>query len=172
MDEAQTLGIEGGLSTQHKSKVISFLNRYHNLESDQGFILLFGGLGMTKEVLRNFGVSRFNSGCVRSLERINAKAEKPIIQDWIIKEFKARGDASHWIAQITKRTYGWPRHIISYCNVICQELQNVNQLTDERLNHVLNQGDSLKYRYYKQRCDGISHRHRHIIGKTIERLPQ
>ncbi|MCY3998133.1 MAG: hypothetical protein OXE55_02100 [Flavobacteriaceae bacterium] len=169
LDEAQTLG--DLLSVERRDRVTDFFNTYHNLESSKGFILLLGGLSMTKEFLRQFGISRFNPAAIQYLKAIEPDAEQAIIHDWLTKEIKTPSDTTPWIQEIINRTDRWPRHIQSYCNAICDFLEPKESLTDQRLEEVLAYGDDLKSIYYEQQCDGISHQNRQLITSAIESLP-
>ncbi len=170
LDEAQTLG--GFLSDEKRERISDFFNTYHNVESKHGFILLLGGLSMTKEILRIFGISRFNTGCVRYLQRLEPDAEQSIIHDWLTKEIKTPSDTTTWIQEIIKRTDRWPRHIQSYCNALCEFLEIGETLTNQRLKQVLKHGDDLKHTYYQQRCDGFHRKTRAFIASTVKQLPE
>ncbi len=169
LDEAQTLG--GFLSDEKRERISDFFNTYHNVESKHGFILLLGGLSMTKEILRTFGISRFNTGCVRYLQRLEPDAEQSIIHDWLTKEIKTPSDTTTWIQEIIKQTDQWPSHIQSYCNALCEFLEIGETLTNQRLKQVLKYGNDLKHTYYQQRCDGIDYEHRELIAWALNQLP-
>ncbi len=170
LDETQTLN--AFLDHTDKTKITSFLTRYHNLKTKKGFILLLGGLSTTKEILRTFGISRFNTGCVRYLQRLEPDAEQSIIHDWLTKEIKTPSDTTTWIQEIIKRTDRWPRHIQSYCNALCEFLEVGETLTNQRLKQVLKHGDDLKHTYYQQRCDGFHRKTRAFIASTVKQLPE
>ncbi len=170
LDEAQTL--EDLLLHQNKNKITTFLNTFHNFKSQKGFILLLGGLSTTKEILRQFGISRFNPQCVQYLSHLEPNAERQIIDDWLKKEIQTPSDTMLWIHAITKRTHGWPRHVISYCHAICNLLKVQEPLTSQKLKAVLAYGDELKAVYYEQRCNGIDYEIRQLIASTIDQLPQ
>ncbi len=170
LDEVQTL--EHLLSGPYHSQVSDFLNYYHNLESKHGFILLFGGLSHSKEILRSFGLSRFNPGCLHFLKPLKSNAERAIIHDWLTKEMKTPSDTTFWINHITQRTDCWPRHIKSYCNAFCDFLEIGEKLTDQRLKQVLIYGDDLKHTYYQQRCDGFHRKTRELIASAMQQLPE
>ncbi len=154
-----------------KPRITSFFNTYHNVESKHGFILLLGGLSMTKEILRIFGISRFNTGCVRYLQRLEPDAEQSIIHDWLTKEIKTPSDTTPWIHAMTQQTDQWPSHIQSYCNALCEFLEIGETLTNQRLKQVLKYGNDLKHTYYQQRCDGIDYEHRELIAWALNQLP-
>ncbi len=172
LDEAQVLGIDGVVSTENKAKVVEFLKQYHNLQSKKGFIMLFGGLGMTKDILQSFGLSRFNSEYTINLQKLEKQAERNIIEDWIKKEAKAKGNPEDWIDKISTRTYQWPRHIISYCNAIHNQLLDSKALSQENLNNVLEKGDALKKVYYEQRCTGLLIEDCEAVASAIKTLPK
>ncbi|MCY4268015.1 MAG: ATP-binding protein [Flavobacteriaceae bacterium] len=169
LDEAQTLDLI--VSEKDRDKVADFFRTYHNVLSEKGFVFLFGGLSTTKDVLRQFGISRFNTNCIHYLEPIERDAERSIIDDWLTKEIKTPSDTTSWIDQITQRTDRWPRHIQSYSNAICDFLEPKESLTHHTLKQVLAYGDDLKLQYYEQRCDGISYQNRQLITSAMESLP-
>ncbi len=165
LDEAQAIA----KLSDEKKKIVNFLSQYHNFKTEQGFV--FGGLGMTKQILKDYGISRFNPGSVHHLERINRYAERRIIRDWLLKELDIQGNIIPLIDQIIKRTDGWPRHVTSYCHSICNQLQKNEQLTKQKIQWILKEGDDLKQIYYDQRFEGIEKEHCKIIAKTIQQLP-
>ncbi len=170
LDEAQTLG--GFLSDEKRERISDFFNTYHNVESKHGFILLLGGLSNMEEVLQDFGVSRFNAGCIYYLKALEPHAEKAIIHDWLTKEIKTPSDTTPWIHAMTQETDRWPRHIQSYCNALSSYLTIGELLTDQRLKQVLTYGNDLKKKYYKQRCRRFYLETKALIAWAIKQLPE
>ncbi len=170
LDEAQTL--HDFLDHPDRPRITSFLNTYHNLESKKGFVLLLGGLNHSQEVLQQLGISRWNTGTVRHLKRLEPTTESQIIDDWLMKEIKTKDDPTHWIQQISQKTDGWPRHLQSYCNAISQYVAKGGHLTNETLHQVIVYGDELKKKNYEERCFGLSRKTKQIITSVIQSLPE
>ncbi|MCY4217108.1 MAG: ATP-binding protein [Flavobacteriaceae bacterium] len=168
LDEAQTLGTM--VSAEQKNRVTDFLNTYHNLESKKGFILLIGGLSMTKEILRDVGISRWNRLCFHRLGRLEAEAERQILDDWLQKEIKTPSDTKRWLNAITKQTDGWPSHIEAYCHALSEYLKPQETLSEKTLKQVLDYGNHLKDLYYDQRYDGIPYEYRQLVVQSLESL--
>ncbi len=169
LDEVQTL--EDFLEHVDKPKITSFLNTYHNLKSKKGFIFLLGGLGHSQEILRQLGISRFNTGCIHYLQPLEPQAERQILHDWLTRELKTPSGVTRWIDQITQQTDQWPRHIKSYCNAIFHFLDIGESLTDRKLKQVMNYGHEFKQTYYQQRCHGLEYENRQLVASTLNRLP-
>ncbi len=170
LDEAQTL--INLLDGDKKNDVSDFLNIYHNLKSKHGFVFLFAGLSRTRETLESFGLSRFSSGCVCYLEGLDPKAERQVLEDWLLMEFQTPSDPKGWIDTIMQRTEGWPRHLQSYVNAMNEYLNIGDSLNDTLLQKVLDFGDYLKNQYYIQRCQGIPNDEKYFINKVIQSLPE
>ncbi len=88
-----------------------------NWKIEKPFILLVGGLGMSKKIFNDFGVSRFNTDCSFNLEPLDQKSERVILKKWIIKKGNAKENDSKmefWIDKITEQTHGWAHHITNY----------------------------------------------------------
>ena len=169
LDEAQTLELI--LSENHRDKVADFFRTYHNVLSEKGFVFLFGGLSPTKDVLRQFGISRFNPKAIHYLGMIGKHAEQQIIRDWLKKEIQTPSHTTFWIQQISKQTDQWPRHIQSYANALCNYLKPKEVLTNQRLKQVLDDGNDLKNIYYQQRCDHLDYEYREMIAHVVKTLP-
>ncbi|MCY4298833.1 MAG: ATP-binding protein [Flavobacteriaceae bacterium] len=174
LDEAQNLGIKDTFSNEDKKQIVDFLDRHHNLKTNNGFVMFFGGLSHTRKVLVEFGLSRINEECCFNLQPLDNSSERAIIRDWITEKVKYKGyksEIEHWIDQITTRTSRWPRHIASYCNQIDVHLQKNEVLTDGQLKMILERGDVLKAKYYNQRCEKLLRTDRKILAKLVQHLP-
>lgn len=171
LDETQNLGIDGAFSNDKKGEIIAFLEKFHNLKTKKGFAFLFAGLSNTKDVLKEFGISRFNSKYSFNLQPLDKESERAIIRDWINEKVKGDEAIEGWIDKITPKTYQWAKHITSYCNAIHNQLQKVKKLSKETLQNVLDEGDYLKKDYYSQRCVGLLREDREILAKLVQTLP-
>ncbi len=169
LDETQTL--KNFSNQMYEPYITSFLTRYHNLKTNQGFVLLLGGLSHTEQILEHFGISRWNNQCVHSLKRLTKKNEESILNDWLQQEIQTPSNPQEWIDQITQETDQWPSHIQSYCNALEIYLKPQEPLSPKRLEQVLAFGHDLKKRYYQQRCRGFDPTIKTTITLSIQALP-
>ena len=172
LDEAQALGIKGGIPDDMKSVVISVLKQIHNGDLGKPVMLLTGGLGTTKAAYGSLGISRFDGDCTVQLGRLGKKSECAVIRDWLIKDGRAKGDPQAWIQSIAEEAHGWPQHIISYIKPALKYLESNNRfMTDEGLKFVLEEGAKYRKMYYQRRADGIDKKKRQILAKIFADVP-
>jgi len=77
-------------------------------------VLIAGGLGTTLKSFEALGILRFAEDCFVELGALSWKSEHAVIEDWLNREGRAKGDPTEWIDAIAKETQGWPRHVQSY----------------------------------------------------------
>ncbi len=87
VDEVQDLGRENAPPDKiSRSTTAVVLKAMHNWKVEKPFILLVGGLGMSKKIFNDFGISRFNDDCTFNLEKLDEKSERNILWDWMVKK--------------------------------------------------------------------------------------
>ncbi len=84
VDEVQDLGRKAAPPDKVSETIVrNVLNSMHNWKIEKPFILLVGGLGMSKKIFNDFGVSRFNTDCSFNLEPLDQKSERVILKKWL-----------------------------------------------------------------------------------------
>ncbi len=162
LDEAQNLN-QDNITKAQKSVIMEVLDNIHNKKrkSKSSVVLLFSGLGRTREILKDYGISRFATSSVINLQAIDKLSERKIIYDWLVQEGhvnKNDSNLNHWIDKISEQTYQWPRHIASYgVHAVHFLEEHGSKLTNEGLKIVLEEGKNSRFEYYKSRMDGFSH---------------
>ena len=168
LDEAQTLGGNNRPPDEHLSTVTDVLDEIHNGGFQRPLILVISGLGPTRNILKSFGISRFNTKCSVDLGPLDKKPERAVINDWLVREGKARETPNVWIGSITKETHQWPHHIMSYVIPAVNELQKANgNMTSELLKKVMIAGRKDRFDYYEKRTSEFDKLDRHVIAKTF-----
>lgn len=119
-------------------------------------MLLAGGLGTSKSAFELFGIPRFEVDCLVELGQLSREAERGIRNDWLTKDGQAKGDPSDWIDAITKETYGWPQHVMTYVKPALLQLHKDDAvMTASKLRAVLRAGLGRRTKYYSGRTDGF-----------------
>ncbi len=174
LDEIQDLGKKASPPDKAAEiRVRNTLYQMHNWRIKKPFILLVGGLGMSKSVFKEFGISRFNRKCAFNLGALNKKAEKEIIKQYMttkggVDEKNPR--LNHWINTIITETQGWAHHIIGYGIVLSEQLkENHGVLDKKKLKHVLEKGEKERFNYYEQRIEGIDIQKRKLIASLLKK---
>jgi len=172
LDEAQALGIKGGIPDDMKSVVISVLKQIHNGDLGKPVMLLTGGLGTTKAAYGSLGISRFEGDCTVQLGRLDEKSVCAVIRDWLIKDGRAKGDPHIWIKSIAEHAHGWPQHIMSYIKPAVEYLKSTNHLmTDEGLEFVLAKGAEYRDSYYTNRVRSVDKKTRQLFARIFNAVP-
>ncbi len=154
LDEAQVLGIEDVVKSDHKGTVTSVLDYIHNGRLNKPVILLMGGLGITSKALRSLGISRYKGGCFVELGALGKKSECAVIKDWLVKEGRAEGDPNPWVDAIAQKTCGWPQHITAYAEAAAKQIRkDKGNMTPQGLESVNRTGLERREMYYRQRAD-------------------
>jgi len=153
LDEAQVLGKEGVLPSDQVGVVNSVLNSVHNGDLDRPVILLAAGLGTTLTAFGRLGVSRFAKNCRIELGPLSKEAERAVIQDWLKKEGRAKGDPATWVEGIAREAHGWPHHILSYVEPAVEQLKaDAGVMTPNGMSAVLEAGGKARLAYYQERA--------------------
>lgn len=172
LDEAQTLGKKSDLPPDQAHTAGSVLNTIHNGRLDRSVILLAAGLGTTVESFRSFGVSRFAKQCLVELGALDKEAERAVIQDWLKKHARAKGDPTAWIDSIAQETHGWPQHILAYVETALDQLDASNGvMTVDGLRVVLEEGREERSKFYKHRARGFYREQLRGIARSIADIP-
>ncbi len=156
LDEAQHLGDDPPLAAETVATARRVLTRIHNGEVGRSVMLLAGGLGTSQTAFEKLGISRFEGDSLVNLGRLNPEAERAVLQDWLTKDGRAKGDVMPWIDAITKETHGWPQHILAYVKPALVQLHKDNgHLTAPGLDTVLRDGTARRITYYEGRAAGF-----------------
>ena len=169
LDEAQRIGTTiSRINADQFAIATDMLNAIHNGTLDRPVILMAAGLGTTAGAFESLGISRFNKKCLVDLGALDKEAECAVIQDWLKKEGGAKGDPAVWIDAISRETYGWPHHILSYVEPAVNQLGTCNGvMTTEGLNTVLDAGRELRSEYYERRAHDFDEEQRHCFAKSL-----
>ncbi len=165
LDEAQKLR---KIRPENIEAATDTLDAIHNGNLGKPAILLTGGLGTTKDILKTLDVSRFGDGCTHEIGPLSKKAERDVITDWLTLAGGARGDVSMWVDTITEKTHAWPQHMVCYALRARDILFKAGgEMTNEGLSEVLRQGAQARDNYYKARTDGLHKEDIQIIAQLF-----
>jgi len=146
LDEAQMLGGSNKPVGHHASVASNILRAIHNGKLGRSVVLLAAGLGTTKSALTSLRISRFDKKYNIELGPLSKESECAVIQDWLKKEGRAKGDPTAWIDSIANESHGWPQHILSYVDPAVEYLElNNDSMTEEGLKLILEKGRSFGY---------------------------
>ncbi|MCY4217216.1 MAG: ATP-binding protein [Flavobacteriaceae bacterium] len=174
LDEIQDLGEKASPPDKvAERRVRNTLYQMHNWKMKKPFILLVGGLGMSKSVLKQYGISRFNRKCAFNLGALNKEAEKEIIKQYMTKKggvHENNPNLHHWIHTIVTETQGWAHHITGYGIVLSEQLkENQGVLNEKELEQVLKKGEEERFSYYEQRVEDIDIQKRKLITSLLKK---
>ncbi|MCY4205711.1 MAG: ATP-binding protein [Bacteroidetes bacterium] len=173
LDEAQMLGTTSKPLGGRAEIASIVLKAIHNGTLNRPVILLAAGLNETRAAFGKLGISRFSQQYMIELGALNRNSERAIIQDWIIKEGRAKGDITEWIDAIAQETHGWPQHIQAYVKPASDQLKaNSGIMTLERLDVALEAGREGRKGYYKQRTDDFRGDQLHCLARCIPKSPR
>lgn len=151
VDEAQNTPVESATSD-----VIDCLN---NPPVRIPLITAFFGLGNTKSVLNQCGLSRFARGRVVTLDTISHEDATSAIQG-VFNAYGFKGTAqaqTAWVNQLADLSQGWPQHINSVSVAASRVICDHGGVADEVwLPQALERGQELKEEYYDFRLDACS----------------
>ncbi len=168
LDEAQTLGQQSGQPQENRELVQTFLNSVHNGEMGRPVMLISAGLSATKRAFKGLGVSRFKANCYVELGPLKPEAERKVIEDWIKKDGRAKGDPTPWIDEIMQQTHGWPQHVSAYAQAAALQVRaDKRAMTSQGLQAVLEAGRKQRIKFYKSRADGLDEDHRAAIARAF-----
>ncbi len=169
LDEAQTLRTLHGRQCQPALETTLAL--IHNGKIGAPVILLAGGLGMSRSVLGQFSISRFERGRVMGLGRLSVMAERAVIRDWLVRAGGARGESEYlarWIDTIAAECYGWPQHIQNYAVAAAQRLLDTGGvLTAQVSTEALAEGRDARVEYYDARVEDLDRADRVALARLL-----
>ncbi|MCY4159587.1 MAG: hypothetical protein OXE92_10340 [Bacteroidetes bacterium] len=114
------------------------------------------------------GISRFAENYFVELRALSRESERSVIQDWIKKDDKAKGDPAEWVDAIAKETQVWARHIQSYAKRAAIHLKERNgTMTAEGLKITLKEGRSRRLAFCKEQAHGFLEEERQSIAKAF-----
>ncbi len=172
LDEAQTLGTTTKPPEEFEGTTTIVLDHIHNGKLGRPVILLAAGLNGTKAAFGKLGISRFSQQNIIELGALSRESERAIIQDWITKEGRSKGNPKEWIDSIAQETYGWPQHIQAYVKPAADQLkENSGVMTEDGLSTVLETGRKRKLAYYEDRIEDFSAKERFSLAKLIKNAP-
>ncbi len=172
LDEAQKLGAVDRLSPDAREALEDTLDDIHNGNLGKPVVLLAAGLGLTTRALEALEISRIEGDSLVELGGLTRSEEMAVMQDWLRKEGKAKGDVTPWINRIMRETHGWPQHIMAYMKPATRYLlAHEGKITPAGLDHVLSEGETNKNRYYEARAKGLGPEHRKSIAKIFLNTP-
>ncbi|MCY4215650.1 MAG: ATP-binding protein [Flavobacteriaceae bacterium] len=172
IDEIQDLGKKASPPDKAaQRRVRNTLYQMHNWRMKNPFILLVGGLGMSKSVLKQYGISRFNNDCDFNLGTLDKKSETEIIKQYMTKKggvHENNPNFNHWMNAIVKETHGWPHHITNYGNILSEYLkENHHVLDDKGLKCIVKQGTKKRFQYYQRRVEDLDIEERRFIASLL-----
>ncbi len=157
---------------EHYVRASTILDSIQNGKMGRPVILLAGGLGITRCVLKGLGVSRIEADSFVGLAPLRESATRAVIMDWLVEDGKAHGDPAQWIDEIAPETHGWPQHIIAYVKPALRQLAaDRGAMTAAGLINILHEGRQLRAQYYARRTKGVTRRQRESIVRFLSALP-
>ncbi len=157
LDEAQTLGTGMAPTDARYETVKVFLDSLHNGYMGRPVMLAAAGLSATKRAFKDMGVSRFKDNCYVELGPLKQEAEREVIEDWLKKDGRAKGDPTPWMDAIMQRTHGWPQHVAAYAQAAAIHLRATGrEMTPEKLKTALKVGEMKRTKFYESERTGLS----------------
>ncbi len=168
LDEAQTLGTGMAPTDVRYETVKVFLDSLHNGGMGRPVMLAVAGLSATKRAFKDMGVSRFKDNCYVELGPLKPQAEREVIEDWLKKDGRAKGDPKPWIDAIMQETHGWPQHVSAYAQAAALQVRtDKRKMAPQGLQAVLEVGEMKRIKFYKSRADGLDEDHRAAIARAF-----
>ncbi len=168
LDEAQTLGT-GMASTDVRYETVKvFLDSLHNGGMGRPVMLAVAGLSSTADAFEGMDVSRFKANCYVELGPLKEEAERKVLEDWLKKEGRAKGDPTPWIDAIARETHGWPQHVAAYAQSAALQMRTDKRvMTPQGLQAVLEVGRRQRTKFYEIRAKGLDEDHRTAIASAF-----
>ena len=168
LDEAQTLGT-GMASTDVRYETVKvFLDSLHNGGMGRPVMLAVAGLSSTADAFEGMDVSRFKANCYVELGPLKEEAERKVLEDWLKKEGRAKGDPTPWIDAIARETHGWPQHVAAYAQSAALQMRTDKRvMTPQGLQAVLEVGRRQRTKFYEIRAKGLDEDHRTAVASAF-----
>ncbi|MCY4162436.1 MAG: ATP-binding protein [Flavobacteriaceae bacterium] len=170
LDEGQHLADVLNADFQIFKDTKKVLDNIHNNKFRVPLVFVISGLGMTKKIIQNFGVSILDDKSIVNLEKLDKLSEQEILKDWIYQEggLDQTIQSKLWIEKITEFTHGWPHHINAYGRSASEWIKkHPNKLTMEGLNWVLKDGEQKRFDYYDERFDTLTLKETELITELL-----
>ena len=168
LDEAQTLGTGMAPTDARYETVKVFLDSLHNGGMGRPVMLAVAGLSATADAFEGMDVSRFKDNCYVELGPLKEEAERKVIEDWLKKEGRAKGDPTPWIDAIARETHGWPQHVAAYAQSAALQVRTDKKvMTPRGLQAVLEVGRRKRTKFYETRAKGLDEDHRTAIASAF-----
>ena len=168
LDEAQTLGTGMAPTDARYETVKVFLDSIHNGGMGRPVMLAVAGLSSTADAFEGMDVSRFKDNCYVELGLLKEEAERKVIEDWLKKEGRAKGDPTPWIDAIARETHGWPQHVSAYAQSAALQVRTDKRvMTPRGLQAVLEVGRRKRTKFYETRAKGLDEDHRTAIARAF-----
>ena len=166
MDEAQ--GFAQDFMPKERRDARALLDAIHNGKLNRSVMLIAAGLSATADAFEEMGVSRFKDKCYIELGRLKPEAERKVIEDWLRRDGRAKGDPTPWIDTIAQETNGWPQHISAYAESAAIHLRLTGRkMTPEKLSAVLEAGRGKRIKFYETRARGLLKKERQCIARAV-----
>ncbi len=168
LDEAQRLARIVHEKGEQFMQMVDMLKVIHAGGAGRPVILVAAGLGATTQALKDLDISRFNPGCKINPGMLKKEFTRAIIQDWLQKEGRVKGDPARWIDDIAEQTYGWPQHIMAYVWPALKQLKLTGgEMTGTGLKTVLKEGQKGRIKFYESRAEGLFRTERQCIARAV-----
>ena len=155
LDEVQAISEEAPVGSSQRASVVARLMDIHNGKLGVPVVLVAGGLGTSRKVLKSFGISRFMGYAVHLLGSLEDDAARNVIRDWLVFSGGAPADhpcLQHWIETIAAECHGWPQHILRYAPDAAQWLLDHGHVPAPQVPlSVLQAGQRKREEYYHER---------------------
>ena len=84
---------------------------------------------------------------------LKPEAEREVIEDWLKKDGRAKGDPKPWIDAIMQETHGWPQHVSAYAQAAALQVRtDKRKMAPQGLQAVLEVGEMKRIKFYKSRA--------------------
>ena len=169
LDEAQRLHKRiPRLRGDQLDDATEFVKSVHNGGIESPVMLAVAGLSATADAFEDLGVSRFKANCYVELGPLKPEAERRVIEDWLKKEGRAKGDPMPWIDAIVRETHGWPQHVAAYAQAAALQIRTDKRaMTPQGLQAVLEAGRWQRTKFYEIRAKGLDEHHRAAIAEAF-----
>ena len=148
IDEAQ--------NTPISDNTLGVLDCLHRDPQGIPLVTAFFGLGDTRRVLQQCGLSRLASGRVVNLDRLSREEAETAIRD-LFHAYGFDGPAdekARWIQHLAEISQGWPQHIHGVAVAACQVLKdNDGHIRSALLEAVVEAALASKEEYYSGRLE-------------------
>ena len=173
LERAEWLGHPERIPAGAIASLAPLLQSIHEGSLGRPVILLMTGLGMTKDVLDNFGVSRIPDGCFHDMQALGADQERAVLADWIVQEGGAAEDPAEWVDTMTEETYAWPKLMMFYAPLAARQIkEDGGRMTRPGLEYVMKEGRAKRMAYYEKQTEGMGEVFLDAIRDAFRDVPE